>query len=72
MLKKLRRPSDYCPRERLFRFQPLMARREPAEPETSVFKDASDSSSHAWIESRGKVIGDGATSVGRYVGMLRL
>ena len=61
-----------CLPRSLLLFWLLEARGEPATLVIGVSKSAATLESHAWIETRGKVIGDSPKITGRFVTLLRL
>ena len=68
---RLVRGENCCLVRALLLFWLLKVRQELAELVIGVSKEASDLKSHAWIESRGTVIGESATTVGHFASMLR-
>lgn len=66
------RGEDRCLVRSLILLWLLKARREPAELVIGVRKEAAEINSHAWVESRGTVIGETATVVRHFATMLRL
>jgi hypothetical protein len=68
---RIARPDGPCLLRSLLLFWLLKVRREPADLVIGVAKEATGLNSHAWIESRGCVLGDSEENTLRFATLLR-